>query len=341
MNLRNALLGTTAILGAAALTVPSTASAFDVNINGFFNFNAVGGDLDEAIGRDVRDTPDFTTDTEIHIQGVNTDDETGIRYGFTVEFEADAVTSANNPIDENWIFIDGGFGGIRLGNEDGVVDNSKLGAYVIAAGTGGIDGQASVAPVAFGPTNSGDATKIRYYSPSIAGFTLGISYTPAGGVEGNRQEDDANIDYEDWFEGGVVYEGAFGGLDLRASAVAGGNSGNNGVDDFFGWNVGTVIGFSGISVAGSFWQDEDGPNDDRTGYTAGVAADLGPANLSLTWAHIIDADGPNGEGTNLVASASMGVLPGLSLHGDVSFFDADRGGDDDGVAGVARLRVAF
>ena len=38
MNLRNALLGTTAMIGAAALVVPSTASAFDVNINGFLNF---------------------------------------------------------------------------------------------------------------------------------------------------------------------------------------------------------------------------------------------------------------------------------------------------------------
>lgn len=342
MNFRNALLGTTAMLGAAAMTVPSTASAFDVNINGFMNFNVVGGDIDESLGRDARDTPDFTTDTEIHIQGVNTDDETGLRYGFTVEFETDPANGVNNErIDENWIFIDGGFGGFRAGNEDGVVDNSKLGAQSIAAGTGGIDGQGTVAPVAFAPTNSGDSTKVRYYSPSIAGFTVGISYTPAGGIEGNRQANEVDYNAEDWFEGGVVYDGSFGGLDLKASAVAGANNGNNGADDLFAYNLGAVIGFSGISVAGSFWEDEDGPAGDRTGYTAGVAADVGPASVSLTYAQVVDAPGGNGEGTNLVGSASMGVLPGLSLHGDIAFFDRDAGGNDDGVAGVGRLRVAF
>jgi len=339
MNLRNVLLGTTAMLGAAALIVPSTASAFDVNINGFANFNVIGGDIDEALGRDARDTPDFTTDTEIHIQGVNTDDETGIRYGITVEFEADP--QAGEEIDESWIFIDGGFGGFRLGNEDGAVDNMKLGAYAIAAGTGGIDGQGTVGSVGFAPTNSGDSTKIRYDSPSIGGLRIGVSYTPAGGIEGNNQANEVAFNAEDWLEGGLVYTGSFGGLDLRASGVVGANNGNNGADDLFGWNVGAVVGFSGISVAGSFWDEEDGPAGDRTGYTAGVAAAVGPANLSLTWAHIVDVDGPNGEGTNLVGSASMGVLPGLSLHGDVSFFDKDQGGNDDGVSGVARLRVAF
>jgi len=48
-----------------------------------------------------------------------------------------------------------------------------------------------------------------------------------------------------------------------------------------------------------------------------------------------------GEGDNLVLSASMGILPGMALQGDVSWFDTDAGGDDDGVAGVARVRVAF
>ena len=170
MNLRNALLGTTAMLGAAALVVPSSASAFDVNIRGFFNFNTVlGSDIDAALGRNSR-SYDFTTDSEIHIEGVNVDDETGIRYGMLVEFETDPqnglrTEALGDPdttdddrrdtggavIDESYMFVQGGFGGFRLGNEDGAVDNSKIGAYNIAAGTGGIDGQAVVASVRFAP----------------------------------------------------------------------------------------------------------------------------------------------------------------------------------------------
>ena len=57
---------------------------------------------------------------------------------------------------------------------------------------------------------------------------------------------------------------------------------------------------------------------------------------------LLDADDDaGGEGNNLVLSASVGVLPGMSLNGDVSWFDRDAGGDDDGVTGVIRLRVAF
>jgi len=340
MNLRNVLLGTTAMLGAAALTVPSTADAFEVNINGFLNFTGIVGDTDEAIGGNRRSF-DLETDTEIHIQGVNTDDETGIRYGMTVEFEADPQTSNNSNIDESWIFIDGGFGGIRLGNEDGVVANSRLGAMSIAAGTGGIDGETGIGGLAaLEPANSSDSTKIRYYSPKIAGFTIAGSYTPAGGVEGGQFADEGTFNTEDWFEGGVIYEGSFGGLDLRASAVGAVAQGNNGAEDPFVYNVGAVVGFSGISVAGSWWENDD-ISDDETGYTLGAAATLGPADASVTWAQVVDSDSGNGEGSNLVVSASMGVLPGLSLHGDVAFFDRDIGANDDGVTGVGRLKVAF
>jgi hypothetical protein len=334
-------MGTTAMLGVAAIVVPTTASAFDVNIRGFMRFAAVTGDLQESgnAGADPKDY-DFLTDSEIHIQGVNTDDETGIRYGFLVEFETDAQTSNNNNIDENWIFIDGGFGGFRLGQEDGAVDNSKIGAQNIAAGTGGIDGQDVVASVAFAPINSGDSTKIRYDSPSIAGFTIHGSFTPAGGVEGNQVAQDGDVDYQDWVETALVYTGSFGGLDLQAGGTLGFNSGENGADDYLGYNLGAIVGFSGFRVAGSYWQDEDGPDGDATGVTAGAAATLGPVDLSLTYAQIIDAD-DNEEGTNLVLSGTIGLLPGMSLQGDVSGFDRDAGGPDDGVTGVVRLQVAF
>ena len=344
MNLRNALLGTTAVIGAVALAVPSTASAFEVNIRGFHNFSAVTGDLEESgnAGNDPKDY-DFLTDSEIHVQAAQTDDETGIRYGMLVEFEADGNSTLNT--DESWIFVDGAFGGFRLGDEDGALDNSKIGAYNIAAGTGGIDGQGVVASAQFAPTNSGDSTKIRYDSPSIAGFTIHGSFTPAGGDIGNNVAQDDGTDYQEWVETALVYTGSFGGFDLQAGGALGFNNGENGADDFIGWNLGAIAGFSGFQLAASYWQDEDGPNGDKTGVTAGAAATLGPVDLSLTYAGVIDADNdPDGEESqNLVLSASMGILPGLSLHGDVSFFDRDvaGGAPDDGVTGVARLRVAF
>ena len=295
MNLRNALLGTTAMLGAAALVVPSSASAFDVNIRGFFNFNVVGGsDIDAALGRNSR-SYDFTTDSEIHIEGVNVDDETGIRYGMLVEFETDPqnglrTEALGDPdttdddrrdtggavIDESYMFVQGGFGGFRLGNEDGAVDNSKIGAYNIAAGTGGIDGQAVVASVRFANINTGNSTKIRYNSPSIAGFTVHGSFTPNAGVEGNRVVGPNTSDYEDWGETALVYTNSFGDFDVQAGGTYSFNSGKNGNDDYSGYNLGAILGFAGIQAGGSYWGDNDGPNGDVSGMTARCRRDARP-----------------------------------------------------------------
>ncbi len=347
MNLRTALLGTTAMLGAAALLVPSTASAFDVNIRGFFNFNTVVGDIDDALNGNRVDDYDFTTDSEIHIEGVNTDDETGIRYGFLVEFETDP--QSNEEIDESWIFVDGAFGGFRLGNEDGAVDNSKIGAYNIAAGTGGIDGQGVVGSVQFAPTNSSDSTKIRYDSPSIAGFTIHGSLTPNFDTQGNNValENAARSGYQNWVETALVYTNSFGGLDLQAGGTFATNSGEQGFDDYTGFNLGTTLGFAGFQVSGSYWEDHDAPTGEGTdsgdakGFTAGAAATLGPADLSVTYAQIVDADNPIEEGSNVVLSGSVGLLPGMSLNGDVSWFEDATTTGEDGVTGVVRLRVAF
>ena len=69
-----------------------------------------------------------------------------------------------------------------MGDEDGAVDNSIIGGQTIAAGTGGIDGSsfvvAGIAGEGVFPTETDDSTKIRYYTPSLGGFSLGISFTP-------------------------------------------------------------------------------------------------------------------------------------------------------------------
>ena len=121
---------------------------------------------------------DFRNDTEVHVIARGKSEETGLEYGATIEFEADTNNTLNT--DETWLFLRGGWGEIRLGDEDGVVDNSVVGGQTIAAGTGGIDGSDAViaaAPVVF-LANSNDATKVRYYTPSFGGLSLGVSYTP-------------------------------------------------------------------------------------------------------------------------------------------------------------------
>jgi len=384
MTMRKLLLGTTALIGAGVLgagAMPGSAvaaevkpgGALDVTISGFARFRAHGGDLDNQRNNDSISTGlDFSNDTEVHVILRGKHDATGLQYGGTVEFEAD--TNRTDNTDETWVFVSGGFGELRFGDEDGAVDNSSIGAYTIAAGTGGIDGSIvdvlSVSPVR--PTNSDDATKIRYYTPSLGGFQVGISYTPndnsggdtlalkgdvvdfgddglPGGGDDTVTSQGPNLG--DWLEAAAVYKGDFAGLGLTASLVGSiadvkDESGFGG-DDAWAYYAGATTNIFGFKLGGGFGDEEFGGTE-KTYYNAGVGAALGPANVSLNYGQIIDSEGYAGdEPYNIVLSADMALMPGLVLAGDVAYFNNDidedqlLSDDDDGYVYVVRLGLAF
>ena len=372
MTLRKLLLGTTALLGVGVLGVatPHLAAAaevkpggaLDVSISGFARFRAHGGDVGDArLDPTLSEDLDFSNDTEVHVILRGKHDASGIEYGGTVEFEAD--TNRTDNTDESWIFLRGGFGEFRFGDEDGVADNSAIGAQTIAAGTGGIDGSV-IDAVAIGvvfPTNSQDSTKIRYYTPSFGGFQVGVSYTPnqlnldSGGGNGDLLAP-TNVDITNLVEGALVYDGEFGGFGLQASLVGGiaevadeSDDSGLGGDDFQTIMAGVATEVFGFKVAGSYGTEETGALE-RDWFTAGVGYGIGPVNTSVTYGQVIDSDGfVAGDVSNLVVSADLAVMPGVVLAGDVGFFDNDLsnndedalGVDSDGWQAVLRLGVAF
>ena len=149
MALGRSLLRTMAVLGAGLLTagacLPATAAevlpggVFDLTITGFARFRAHGGQLDDARQDDsFSRSLDFSNDTEFHVLARGRDEKTGMEYGATIEFQADTDQIFNTK--ETWIFVRGGWGEVRLGDQEGVAENSSVGAQEVAAGTGGIDG---------------------------------------------------------------------------------------------------------------------------------------------------------------------------------------------------------
>ena len=379
MKLRNLVLGTSALVGVAALggtvTTPAAAAevtpggALDITITGFLRAEAFGGEQKDAkANSDLSDKLDFRNDTEVHVLARGKSEQTGLEYGATIEFEADTNNTANT--DETWIFLRGGWGEFRMGDEDGVVDNSIVGGQTIAAGTGGIDGSDAVttaAPLVF-PTNSNDATKIRYYTPSFGGFSLGASYTPtqtdfdSGANNGQNRASSGGplaMDAKNIFEGAAVYDGDFGGVGILASVVGLYGTLRNEAEDTFGdsdwWNVtgGVVVDLFGFKLAGSIGQDNPG-DARRNWFTAGIGYGFGPVNTSVTYGQIFDSNNDFEEATgfskpnNLVFSADYALAPGLVLAGDVGVFDNDYSGDfDDGNLGekgwqaVGRFAVNF
>jgi len=334
-------VGTTAIIGAGVLFAAGSAKAFDVSIAGDAEIDVTFGDVEEQqLNDDVRNF-DFNTDMEIAINARQTSAEHGITYGATIELEGDTDAVVN--ADESWLFVDGGFGGFRFGNEDGAVDNMRIGADSIASGTGGIDGEGVVANADFDTDNSGEATKIRYDSAVVGGFQLGVSYAPdEGGTGQTLDTDNTPGELEHFVEAALVYTGSLRGFDFQGSVAGGLAQDEEGEDDFEGVNIGGIVGFQGLQVAGGYWTQDRDQTGERSGFTAGGAASFGPADFSVTFAYENDETGPEDiEPTNLVFSSTVGLLPGVALSGDVSFFDNDVGGDDDGVTGALNLAVAF
>ena len=382
MTVRKVLLSTTAVLGAGmfAVSLPGSASAAevkaggypDITITGFLRAEAFGGQEDDLhLDNSQSRSLDFKNDTEVHVLARGKSEESGLEYGATIEFEAD--TNSTNNTDETWLFLRGGWGELRMGDEDGVVDNSVVGGQTIAAGTGGIDGSDAViaaAPLVF-LSNSNDATKVRYYTPSFGGFSLGVSYTPTqqdfnSGTNNGTAFATKNgglgvvgggMDAKNIVEGAAVYDGDFGGVGILASVVGlYGELKNDtetafGDDKWYGVQGGASVDLFGFKLAGSVGTDNPGDGT-REFFTAGIGAALGPVNTSITYGQIFstnsafdDATGIGDAAYNVVFSADIALAPGLVLAGDVSSFDNDTttdfGTGDKGYAAVGRFAVAF
>jgi hypothetical protein len=369
------LLGTTALVSAGlfvAAPAPTQAAtispggALDLTITGFARVRAHGGDLDNArLDRTVAGGLDFSNDTEVHVLARARHDATGIEYGGTVEFEADTDQALNT--DETWLFIRGGFGEFRFGDEDGVVDNSAVGGFSVAAGTGGIDGSIvdTIATGVVKPFNSSDSTKVRYYTPSFGGLTLAASYTPNVGSNGqdiakkafpdpaNPGELIGGLPVTDMVEGGIIYSGGFGGVNILASAVGQLCNSSLDDDDCQSYGAGATLGLWGFKFGGGYFSQEIAAVK-KDFFNVGIGAGLGPVNLSVTYGAVTDSDNLTSstgiavdEPANLVFSADVGLMPGLVLAGDIGYFDNDASGDlpgsleDDGYQAVARLGLAF
>jgi outer membrane protein OmpU len=381
MGFRNLLLGTTALVGAGVLGAggaPGSASAAEVlpggalniTLSGFGRFRVHGGQLDNQYNNGhVRATAtttgqpgltsgvDFSNDYEFHVLVSGKHDATGLEYGAHIEFEGDTDTTVNT--DEEWLWLRGGFGEFRFGDEDGVVDSDSIGAYTIAANTGGIDGdvinQLSIGVVR--PSNTDDSTKVIYHTPSFGGLQVGLSFTPNNPVLNSGAGNGAlvasrNVTVSDEVEGSLVYKGDFAGLGVQASAV--GSWAHvatpallNGSDTFWTAYGGAATTIFGFKLAGGFGSENTGGLK-RTYFNAGAGASYGPVNVSLNYGQVISSRGYDANKPWIaVAGFDVGLMPGLVAGAEATYFDNDlpnrleTAGGDKGWSWLADLRLAF
>lgn len=334
------LLGSTALVSAGFLMASATTAQaqIEVTIAGFTEFGVTAATDNTLTGTGDRGY-DFFMDNEVHVlaQGVT---DTGITYGSKIELEAGSGANVgSNPnvfIDEAGLFFSGAFGRLELGRDDGAEDVMFLGAEDAQAGTGGLDGDtANLIP--FGVQVTGDAAKISYFTPRVAGFQLGASFTPDTGDDGG---DDTGGDFDKVVGAGANWVGAFGGADLALTATGIIGEAEVGGDDLVDFQVGGRAGFAGLEV-GATWAKRLDFNEADI-YNVGVKFGFGPANASVGYVHHDPDVGPS---QNLyVVSADMGLMPGVVLKGDVSYNDEDTGSvpaGQDTWAGVLTVQLNY
>ena len=327
------LLGSTALVGAFALTAPAFAD-IEVTLSGQVEFGSKIGDEDTNAGAGVSNRGYFFfMDSETKIQAKGAADN-GINYSAKVELETDADVQNLNA-DEAVLAFWGGFGRAEFGREDGAEDNMFVGGEDFQAGTGGIDGDSTNLSLA-SINDSSDAAKITYYTPRVGGFQLGASYSP------DESDDEAGVDndgtFEDFIGLGANFTTSASGADITISGVAALADDDAGGDDLEDYAIGLGVEFAGLGLGASYVTRQDSNEGD--GFNLGAKYGFGPANVSVGYS-LDDPDGGDKVGVFAIA-ADYGLFPGVTLKGDIAFNDEDQdAGGDSTTAGVATVQIDY
>ncbi|MEM8820488.1 MAG: porin, partial [Pseudomonadota bacterium] len=246
---------------------------------------------------------DVKQDTEVRFLPSITLDN-GIKIGADIQLEANTST---DQIDESFLFIDGSFGRVQLGNENSAgytmtiaapdvtligVNSGSLTAWIPFSGSAGNAASGTVATGAdifrgtLGATfienlRNNDAARITYFTPRLAGVQVGFSYARDPADDSNTQFDTNGV-IDNFIDFGANYVQSFGGFDVAVSGrwgVAFNPDGSN--PQVF--SAGANFGFAGVTIGGSWAEQNNGGTDDGQAFDVGISYETGPWGVSFTY----------------------------------------------------------
>ncbi len=301
--MKKVLLAGTA-MGAASLI--ATSAMAEITVGGFGEFNmGVSDGLSDASDET------FGTDFEIHFKG-SKDTSIGTA-SIYAELEVNSLgsgsaTSDNTTgFDEFDISLEGNWGKVILGNQDGA--SSQLNSNATGT-TGAYNGMIGGARRSTGITPSGtsnitnglnaggsDNTKVTYMTPSMGGVQAGLSY----------YDQSADAATERGFSAGVKFSQDMGGASIAATAVYAQDSANDEATanagseaDRDGYAFGLNVAMSGFGVGFGYLNQEvdattSGGTDNQevNGFNVGVAYTMGDTSLGLIYEASEYTDGAN------------------------------------------------
>jgi predicted porin len=333
------ILAASSALVAVAFTGQAYASEpINLSVSGYMEQYVGGIQQDKALGDNKNR---IQSDTELHFQGMTTLDN-GIEVGAAIELEGEGSTNT----DEQYLFINGGFGQLKFGSEDGAAADMAISAPTsggFGPNDGKLDNWSQVSNID-NNTFSGDAQRVTYYTPNIGGFRAGLSYADSDQSEDADTKSLSGNENQVW-SAGIEYNGDFNGVSFEVSAAGEytnprQGSSNTGTLDFKNgksYTIGTNIGFGNFTVGGSYgvsdqWYNAsttttvplDNPNSaiaaanntsDSSGFDLGISYAMDAANIALTYAKQTRDDYRAENGT-YVKSGTNTELQALSLGMD-------------------------
>lgn len=200
-----ALLGTSALAGLAFITLAgspaygeiltSGAIAPSLKIDGFTAINSYFVNQQQRHNGKGGPQPHLGVDVSNLFFTILGSSASGIEYMYRVTLET--IPGSGSIIDQNYVQFKSKAGTLQVGDIVGPEDSMIWDAGKIIGGTGGFDGGFNnvfnmSAGVMRGNDiigDTGNATKIVYYSPELMGWTFGIAYTPSTAHRGDGKLD--------------------------------------------------------------------------------------------------------------------------------------------------------
>jgi predicted porin len=299
----------------------------------------------------------FDGKSEVRFEGVSVLDS-GLRYGFRAEVTVyDEIGSGDRGrensldlVDEASVFLDGGFGRVEIGQQDGVSGLFSVASphalRNLSVNPGSDDDMAdplALTPVSTVIDRSDDFAKITYTTPSFGGLRLGLSFTPDTRSD-DRGFASVNAEKDDIVEFGVIYSRDFEALSLDVSATYATADPTPVSSDLEEWNAGVNVGFHGLTVGGSYRESENPTTGFQKyeAYDVGVAYETGPWKISAQFAEHEGAlaGEPYENGYRYLISARYKVAKGLRFGAGFQR-DLDILNEEEGTAFILESALKF
>jgi predicted porin len=208
----------------------------------------------------------------------------------------------------------------------------------------------------------GDAEKITYFTPRIAGLQFGASYMPSGEEDKNSSIAPTTVDLRDGWAIATNYRAKFGGVGLGLAAgyasakQPGGTTGPDFEGDPKGWAVGGKVSFVGVTLAAGYMSRKSiagtgtGANEASDELSFGAKYDFGKNHVSAGYlygeAGGTKANTKDDEADRLMVSYRRDLAKGIQyrlnlIYADFVGEDAGKGDDNEAIAVTTGIRVAF